>query len=54
MTLVVLALVAGFLLGCAHSLTCWWLAKGGMNPNVIAVLAVAGPIIAVFLGWASA
>lgn len=49
-----LALALGFVLGCFHSLACWWLLKGGMNPTVIAVLGLAGPVVAVYAGWASA
>lgn len=45
-----LFMALAFVLGCCHALACWCLVRGGMNPTAVAVVAVAGPIIAVYLG----
>lgn len=51
MSLLAFALVAGFILGCGYMLSLAALLRGGMHPTVVAVLAIAGPVLALFLGF---
>lgn len=40
-----------FALGVCHCLACWCLTRGGMHPTAVAVVLIAGPVVALYLGF---